>query len=167
MQRGRVGSQDRPQRKPAPAARPGAQPDRLRGSEAQLLRLQRQAGNAAVTDLLRVQRLWGRDGKVLRPWSVSGGEGARRNLKYNKGSAGVGKKKTFNTGFWAVKGDMQDQLHVHFGDSGGLSQNPGAHHFKRGATYGTSASNKDLERVFGSTNVEDWKDQSYTIPAGW
>ncbi|MST34682.1 hypothetical protein GHK86_18375, partial [Acidimicrobiaceae bacterium USS-CC1] len=59
-----MGSQDRAQRTPAPAARPGAQPARLGGSEAQLLRLQRQAGNAAVTDLLRVQRLWGRDGKV-------------------------------------------------------------------------------------------------------
>lgn len=167
MQRSRVGGQERAQRTPTPAARPQGQPDRLRSSEAQLLRLQRQAGNAAVTQLVRVQRLWGRDGKELRPWSVSQGEGTHRNLKYNKGSAGVGKKKTFNTGFWAVKGDPQDQLHVHFGDSGGLSQNAGAHHFKRGATYGTTASNKDLERVFGSTNVKGWKDESYTIPAGW
>ena len=166
MERGRVGSQDRAQRTRAPAAGPGGQTDRLRSSEAQLLQLQRQAGNAAVTQLVRVQRLWGRDDKELRPYSVSRGEGTHRNLKYNKGSSGVG-KKTFNTGFWAIKGDPQDQLHVHFGDSGGLSQNGGAHHFKRGDTYGTSVSNKELERVFGSTNVTKWNDSSYTIPSGW
>jgi len=112
---------------------------------AHILGLQRQAGNAAVSQALTVQRLWSRSGKVLRPYRVNNGTGPGQNLKWNKGSRGVGGKKQYNTGFWCTTDDSQDQLHVHMGD-------------------GATAFESDLETVFGSKNVLNWTKSTYTIP---
>lgn len=133
------------------------------GVESSILELQREAGNAAVTQLI-VQRLWNRSGKKLRPFSVSNGTGPGQNLKWNKGSRGVGGKKQFNTGFWCLTDDWRDQLHVHMGGAGGLTESGGAHHWKYGDTYGMTASEADLETVFGSRNVTTWTKSEYLIP---
>ncbi len=128
-----------------------------------ILVLQRLAGNAAVTQAITVQRLWNRSGRALRPFSVNRGEGTHGNLKFNKGRSASGKKQ-FNTGFWCMTDDWRDQLHVHMGDAGGLTQSGGAHHFKYGDTYGITVSESDLETVFGSKNVKQWTKSTYNVP---
>jgi len=142
----------------------GARQEPTRPDVGLVMNLQRQAGNSAVSQALTVQRLWNRTGKTLRPYRVNNGTGPGQNLKWNKGSRGVGGKKQYNTGFWCLSDDYEDQLHVHMGDAGGLTQAGGAHHWKRGTTYGATASESDLETVFGSKNVLNWTKQSYTIP---
>ena len=151
------------------------------GVAAQLLGLQESAGNRAVANLLAqserhgrsplpVQRLWYAEKKslakkVLVPWKVTGGGGPHKNLKKNRGggTSGLGR---LNTGFWAIQDDEDLELHVHFGDGGGLvgEKTLGAHHFKRaGVTKGPGVSNKDTEETFGSTIVPKWTGSSYKI----
>lgn len=150
-----------------------------RGSAAEILRLQRLAGNRAVSGMLDraeadgtahlpIQRLMfaeGKDmtGKVLTPQPIRQGKGPKTNLKWNKGGGQSGKGK-YNTGFWKLEDDPGLELHVHFGDGGGLSASGGiAHHFKRGEVQKGSAGNGDLQKTFGSTVVTAWDKDSYTI----
>jgi hypothetical protein len=149
------------------------------GVAAELLNLQRLAGNRAVVNLLAesechdqpplpVQRVWWAEKatgyltkKVLVPQKVSGGQGPHKNLKINRGRGG-----RFNTGFWQLEDDADLELHVHFGDGGGLvaEKTTGAHHFKRaGETKGPGVTNRELKETFGSTNVNDWRSASYKI----
>lgn len=140
--------------------------------------LQRLAGNRAVTGLLtgasagrpvtEVQRLWYADkralaGETLEPQEVPHGEGTKKNLKWNKGGGASGQGK-YNTGFWALSSDKGLELHVHFGDGGGLLASGGiAHHFKRGADQKGTVGNEDLKNTFGSDKVTDWNGASYKI----
>lgn len=128
-----------------------------------VLALQRSVGNRAVIHRLMYAEGKDQSGKTLEPMAVNHGTGTHNNLKWNKGGGKSGAGK-YNTGFWRVQSDPTLELHVHFGNGGGLVAAGGvANHFKRGADQKGSASNSDLEKVFGSQTVTGWTKAAYKM----